>query len=94
MVKSMPLVMIWKIASTLMGSRVDTCYDRVYILSSKQTYRPMRARVVAQLFYKTRYDTKKNCVSITKGKKITALFPVFAMHPFNRVVFKSTARVL
>ena len=25
--------------------------NRVYILSSKHTYRPMRARVVAQLFY-------------------------------------------
>ena len=25
-------------------------YNRVYILSSKHTYRPMRARVVAQLF--------------------------------------------
>ena len=28
--------------------------QRVYILSSKHTYRPMRARVVAQLFYKCR----------------------------------------
>ena len=27
-------------------------HNRVYILSSKHTYRPMRARVVAQLFYK------------------------------------------
>ena len=27
-------------------------HDLVYILSSKHTYRPMRARVVAQLFYK------------------------------------------
>ena len=28
-------------------------HNRVYILSSKHTYRPMRARVVAHLFYKT-----------------------------------------
>ena len=28
------------------------CHNRVYILSSEHTYRPMRARVVAQLFYK------------------------------------------
>ena len=28
------------------------CHNRVYILSSKNSYRPMRARVVAQLFYK------------------------------------------
>ena len=27
-------------------------HNRVYILSSKHSYRPMRARVVAQLFYK------------------------------------------
>ena len=27
-------------------------HNRVYILSSKHTYRPMRARVIAQLFYK------------------------------------------
>jgi len=27
-------------------------HNRVYTLSSKHTYRPMRARVVAQLFYK------------------------------------------
>ena len=27
--------------------------NRVYILSSKYTYRPMRGRVVAQLFYKS-----------------------------------------
>ena len=26
-------------------------HNRVYILSSKHIYRPMRARVVAQLFY-------------------------------------------
>ena len=30
-------------------------HNRVYILSSKQTYRPMRARVVAQLFYNSSY---------------------------------------
>ena len=30
-------------------------HNRVYILSSKHTYRPMRARVVAQLFYKVIY---------------------------------------
>ena len=29
-------------------------HNRVYILSSKITYRPMRARVVAQLFYNTK----------------------------------------
>ena len=29
-----------------------TPHNRVYILSSKYTYRPMRGRVVAQLFYK------------------------------------------
>ena len=29
--------------------------NRGYILSSKHTYRPMRARVVAQLFYKEIY---------------------------------------
>ena len=27
-------------------------HNRVYILSSKHSYRPMRARVAAQLFYK------------------------------------------
>ena len=27
-------------------------HNPVYILSSKHTYRPMRARVIAQLFYK------------------------------------------
>ena len=27
-------------------------HNRVYILSSKHTFQPMRARVVAQLFYK------------------------------------------
>ena len=30
-------------------------HNRVYILSSKHTYRPMRAREVAQLFYKGKY---------------------------------------
>ena len=30
-------------------------HNRVYIRSSKNTYRPMRARVVAQLFYKEKY---------------------------------------
>ena len=28
------------------------CHNRVYILSSKHTYQPMRACIVAQLFYK------------------------------------------
>ena len=31
-------------------------HNRVYILSSKHSYRPMRARAVAQLFYKKQDD--------------------------------------
>ena len=31
-------------------------HNRVYILSSKHTYRPMRARVVAQLFNKLKSE--------------------------------------
>ena len=33
-------------------ARILTRHNSVYILSSKHTYRPMRARVVAWLFYK------------------------------------------
>ena len=32
-------------------------HNRVYILSSKHTYRPMRACVVAQLFYNVPWRT-------------------------------------
>ena len=31
-------------------------HNRVYILSFKHTYRPMRVSLVAQLFYKSQYN--------------------------------------
>ena len=35
----------------LKSTRESKRHNRVYMLSSKHTYRPMRARLVAQLFY-------------------------------------------
>ena len=40
------------------------CHNRVYILSSKHCYRPMRARVVAQLFYNCKFVNVVNAVMI------------------------------
>ena len=42
-------------------------HNRVYILSSKHTYRPMRARVVAQLFYKLIYGLEL-CMALIAGR--------------------------
>ena len=38
-------------------------HNRVYILSSKYSYRPMRVRVVAQLFYKVHSTLPKSVKS-------------------------------
>ena len=45
-------------------------HSRVYILSSKHTYRPMRARVVAQLFYKQQLLT---CVVVDSNLRVQQL---------------------
>ena len=34
-------------------------HNRVYILASKHTYRPIRARIVAPLFYKIYWNMKR-----------------------------------
>ena len=43
-------------------------HNRVYTLSSKHTYRPMRARVVAPLFYKV--VDKSDTISQSSGVHI------------------------
>ena len=45
----MPYRLLYKIIQKIRANLKR--HNRVYILSSKHSYRPMRARVVAQLFY-------------------------------------------
>ena len=44
-------------------------HNNVYILSSKHTYRPMRARVVAQLFYKFEYICHVTCLDQSRASE-------------------------
>ena len=65
-------------------------HNRVYILSSKHTFRTMTARVVAQLFYKTPYCVVTVEPSLTGGHIVNTntLFFVPAKRPY--IFFKKT----
>ena len=53
-------------------------HNHVYILSSKHTYRPMRARVVAQLFYKVECKVSAQDEQNNNGTSVKYYNPVMS----------------
>ena len=58
-------------------------YNRVYILSCKHSYRPMRARVVAQLCYKIGY-CQEIAIALRAMQEILLLIFLFLLSWKNR----------
>ena len=56
-------------------SKFVWCHSRVSILSSKQSYWPMRVRVASQLFYKTTLASFKNTIMAELRRKCASGAP-------------------